>query len=339
MPKGAKKNLVIILGAFAPLRGKPQERTMNRRNFTKALGLSVTAIGLGGVPVIARKPAPQFSITMDDFHWTNAVKLTAAERNEAILNTLHSNSHKATLFVIGRNIDSVEGKQLLAPWDKAGHMIGNHSYSHRNFNAPATDVLAYQQDILKAEALLKEFSRFQKYFRFPLLKEGDTEAKRDAMRSFFVQHGYRNGHVTIDLSDWAIDQRLTARLKKDPNADVKPYRDFYLEHMWARAEYYDSLAQRVLNRPVKHTVLVHFNLLNGLFLGDVLAMFKAKGWQLIDAEEAFTDPVFAAKPKVVPAGESIVWSLAKEKGTIAESLRYPAEDAKYENARMDKLGL
>ena len=121
-----------------------------------------------------------------------------------------------------------------------------------------------------------------------MLKEGDTAAKRDAMRSFLAQHGYRIGHVTIDNSDWAIDQRLTARLKKDPHADVKPYRDFYLEHMWARAEYYDSLARRVLGRPVKHTLLVHFNLLNGLFLDDLIAMFKSKGWQPIDAEEAFT---------------------------------------------------
>ena len=120
---------------------------------------------------------------------------------------------------------------------------------------------------------------------------------------------------------------------------MKPYRDFYLEHMWARAEYYDSLAQRVLGRPVKHTVLVHFNLLNGLFLGDVIAMFKSKGWQPIDAEEAFADPVFSARPQVLPAGESIVWSLAKEKGTIPKSLRYPAEDGEYENARMDKLKL
>ncbi len=110
-----------------------------------------------------------------------------------------------------------------------------------------------------------------------MLKEGDTAAKRDAMRSFFAKHGYRNGHVTIDNSDWAIDQRLTARLKKDPNADVKPYRDFYLEHMWARSEYYDSLAQRVLGRPVKHTVLVHFNLLNGLFLNDLLDDVQGKG--------------------------------------------------------------
>ena len=312
---------------------------MNRRTFAKTLGLSIAALNFAGVPAIARKPAPQFSITMDDFNWRDPVKLTAIERNHAILGTLAAHSHKAALFVVGRNIDNDEGKQLLGPWDKAGHMIGNHTYSHRNFNAREANVEEYQQDILRAEALLKDFPRFKKYFRFPMLKEGDTAAKRDAMRSFFAKHGYRIGHVTIDNSDWAIDMRLSARLKNDAAADVKPYRDFYLEHMWTRSEYYDSLAQRVLNRPVKHTLLVHFNLLNGLFLNDLLEMYKAKGWQLVDAEEAFTDPVFSSQPKVLPAGESIVWSLAKEKGTIPMSQRYPAEDGESEIARMNKLGL
>jgi peptidoglycan/xylan/chitin deacetylase (PgdA/CDA1 family) len=312
---------------------------MNRRTFTKSLALSAAAVGLGGVPAIARRPAPQFSITMDDFHWHNAVKLTATERNQAILDTLHANSIKAALFVIGRNIDSDEGKELLTPWDKAGHLIGNHTYSHRNYNASATVIEEYQQDILRAESLLKDFPRFRKYFRFPLLKEGDTAAKRDAMRTFLERNRYRNGHVTIDNSDWLIDQRLATRLKTDAAADVKPYRDYYMEHMWARAEYYDALARRVLGRSVKHTVLVHFNLLNGLFLGDLIAMFKSKGWQPIDAEEAFRDPVFSAKPRVLPAGESIVWSLAKGKGAIAKSLRYPAEDGEVEMARMNKLGL
>jgi peptidoglycan/xylan/chitin deacetylase (PgdA/CDA1 family) len=312
---------------------------MNRRSFTKSLAVSAAVFGFGGVPALAKTAAPQFSITMDDFNWHDPVKLTATERNESILNTLQSNSIKAALFVVGGNIDSDKGKQLLSSWDKAGHMIGNHTYSHRNYGASQTVVKDYEQDILHAEELLKEFSRFKKYFRFPMLREGETAAKRDAMRAFLAEHGYRVGHVTIDNSDWAIDQRLTTRLKKDPNADVKPYRDFYMEHMWARAEYYDTLAQRVLNRPVKHTILMHFNLLNGLFLNDLIAMFKSKGWQPIDAEEAFTDPVFLAKPNVLPAGESIVWSLAKENGAIAKSLRYPAEDGEYENARMNRLKL
>jgi peptidoglycan/xylan/chitin deacetylase (PgdA/CDA1 family) len=312
---------------------------MNRRDFTKALGLSVAALNFAGVPAIASRPGTQFSITMDDFYWQGAVHLSASARNDAILDTLNRYKHKAALFVVGRNLEDDEGKELLKRWDKAGHMIGNHTYSHRNFNARETDVSEYQQDILRAEKLLTEFKRFKKYFRFPMLKEGNTLAKRESMRFFLKINRYQNGHVTIDASDWAIDQRLTARLKKDPGANLKPYRDFYLEHMWARSQYYERLAEMVLGRPVKHTLLVHFNLLNGLFLGDLLEMYKGKGWRLVDAEEAFTDPVFAAKPNVVPAGESLLWSLAKENGKIAMPLRYPGEDAEYENARMDKLGL
>jgi peptidoglycan/xylan/chitin deacetylase (PgdA/CDA1 family) len=289
--------------------------------------------------VLAQQPPPQFAITMDDFHWQNAVKLTAYERNQSILDTLRAHSVKAMLFVIGGNIQEGEGKQLLSAWDGAGHVIGNHTYSHRNLNAPTTDLKAYQDDILRAEALLKDFPRFRKYFRFPMLKEGETAAKRDAIREFLATHGYRIGHVTIDNSDWLIDQRLTARLRTNPNADVKPYRDFYLEHMWSRASYYDSLARRVLGYPVKHTLLMHFNLLNGLFLADLMAMFKLKGWRPIDAEEAFGDPLFASKPKVLPAGESIIWSLAKEKGILAKDARYPAEDGDDVAAQMKKSGL
>jgi hypothetical protein len=312
---------------------------MNRRDFTKLIGLTAVAARFNSVPVLAQQPPPQFSITMDDFHWQNAVKLTAYERNQSILDTLRAHSIKAMLFVIGGNIQDGEGKQLLSAWDGAGHVIGNHTYSHRNLNAPTTDLKAYQDDILRAEALLKDFPRFRKYFRFPMLKEGETAAKRDAIREFLATHGYRVGHVTIDNSDWLIDQRLTARLRTNPNADVKPYRDFYLEHMWSRASYYDSLARRVLGYPVKHTLLMHFNLLNGLFLADLMAMFKLKGWRPIDAEEAFGDPLFASKPKVLPAGESIIWSLAKEKGILAKDARYPAEDGDDVAVQMKKSGL
>jgi peptidoglycan-N-acetylglucosamine deacetylase len=276
---------------------------------------------------------------MDDFSWrANTVRLTGGERNRAILGTLKAHSLKAALFVVGQNIAYPEGKSLLGKWNDAGHMIGNHTYSHRNY-ATSTDVAAYTQDILRAEALLKNFKRFRKYFRFPMLKEGETAAKRDAMRSFLMRNGYRTGHVTIDNSDWIVDQRLTKRLTDTPGADTSRYRDFYLEHMWDRAQYYEALAQATTGRSVKHTLLMHFNLLNALFLGDLLEMFKRKGWQLIDAEEAFTDPVFASQPKVLPAGESIIWSLAKESGKIDQNLRYPAEDGEYETARMDKLGL
>jgi hypothetical protein len=109
--------------------------------------------------------------------------------------------------------------------------------------------------------------------------------------------------------------------------------------MWDRAQYYDDLSRRVLGRAVKHTILIHYNLLNGLFLNDLIEMFKSKGWRFIDAEDAFTDPVFSEKPNVLPAGESILWALAKANGKIAATLKYPAEDGEIVAAKMKRIGL
>ncbi|HEY0346943.1 MAG TPA: polysaccharide deacetylase family protein, partial [Pyrinomonadaceae bacterium] len=217
---------------------------MNRRDFVGIAAASAVALGLKRQGFAKPAAAPQFAITMDDFNWRNAVHLTAEERNRAILDTLAANRVKAALFVMGRNADDQEGMTLLRKWDGAGHLIGNHTYSHRSLNSNVT-AAEYETDILRAETILIGLNRFRKVFRFPMLKEGDTVAKRDDVRAFLKSHGYRIGHVTIDNSDWIVDSRLSARLAKDPKADVKPYRDFYLEHMWDRADYYDSLAKKV----------------------------------------------------------------------------------------------
>src|SRR5256885_8898054 len=204
---------------------------MNRREFTKLAAASTIAIGLDRGALSAVTTPPQFAITMDDFNWRNAIQLTAEERNRAILDTLAANRVKAALFVMGRNADDQEGMTLLRKWDGAGHLIGNHTYSHRSLNSNVT-AAEYENDILRAETILIGLNRFRKIFRFPMLKEGNTAAKRDHVRAFLKSHGYRTGHVTIDNSDWIIDSRLSGRLAKDPKADVIPYRDFYLELIW-----------------------------------------------------------------------------------------------------------
>jgi hypothetical protein len=132
---------------------------------------------------------------------------------------------------------------------------------------------------------------------------------------------------------------MSERLKQDPKAATAGYRDFYLAHIWERALYYDDLARRVTGRAVRHTLLIHDNLLNAFFLSDLLQMFEDKGWRLIDAEKAFADPLFRAEPNILPAGESIVWALAKESKKFEAMLRYPGEDGPYEKEKMDRLGL
>jgi hypothetical protein len=229
------------------------------------------------------------------------------------------------------------GKSLVREWGNAGHMICNHTYSHWFY--PNRSFEEFAQDILRVEALIKDMPRFNKLFRFPALNEGDTIERRDKMRAFLKEHGYRMGYVTVDASDWYIDQRLRARIAANPKANLAAYREYYLDHLWDRATFYDGLSRKVLGRSAKHTLLIHHNVLNELFLSDVLDMFKSKGWKLISAEDAFTDSVFSAAPNLVPAGQSIIWALAKESGKFNDILRYPGEDDVYEKPKMDKLSL
>ncbi len=298
------------------------------------------AFSLTAGALAATTPAPRVAITMDDFRWRGIPGDDPNKANRAILGALAKHSNlKAALFVSGMYVDQPAGRQLLQPWSDAGHIIANHTYSHPSYNSPKVTASSFAKDLLHAEEILKQFPSFQRILRFPYLKEGDTAAKRDEMRAFLAAHGYRTGHVTIDTSDWYFDQRLRARLEKDPAFDTSRYREPYLEHMLDRATYYDGLARDVLNRTIPHTILVHYTLTNVLFLDDLLTMFEKKGWQLVSADRAFQDEVFKRKPNIVPAGESLIWALAKESGRFESRLRYPGESDEYEKSKLDRLGV
>ena len=315
---------------------KPTPTAISRR---ACLGMMMgTLFGCGSSKLASTERRPEVAITIDDFEVNADTPLLDPDaRNAAILATLRQARLHAAAFVAGKRVDSPDGQRRLALWSDAGHMLANHSYSHWNY--PRVDFEAFCADVLRAEAVISTYPTFRKWFRFPYLKEGATAEQRDRMRAFLKAHDYRMGYVTIDASDWAIDMRLRKRLAEDPKAQLDSYRNFYIEHIWERTQFYDGLAQQVLNRPVRHTLLIHHNLLNALFLTDLLQMYAQRGWRVIDAQTAFEDPIFTSEPNVLPAGESILWALAKQSGKLDAVLRYPGEDEAYERKRMDDLGL
>jgi peptidoglycan-N-acetylglucosamine deacetylase len=284
--------------------------THSLKNILRA-ALGITTINLATAAPLAL--SAEVSITMDDFNVHETTLLNATERNEKILVDLDKYHVKAALFVAGKYVQNDQDRRLLKKWGERGHVIANHTVTHRPFGSKVT-VQDEEQEVIACQAILDRIPGFEKIFRFPMLAEGNTAEKRDQFRAWLADHDYRVGSVTIDASDWYIDQRLRDKLKADPNFDLKKYRDYYLQHIWNRANYYNELSKKVLGREVKHTLLVHFNLLNALFLDDLLAMFEKNGWKLINAEKAFQDPVFARLPKTLPSGQSLIWALAKESG-------------------------
>ncbi len=244
---------------------------------------------------------------------------------------------KAGLFVVGANLDDDHGRAILASWNDAGHMLANHTWHHRLATRSTPE--EFEREILACESLVGRYPQYRRFFRFPALKEGRSAPQRDAFRGVLHQLRYRNGYVTIDASDWYYDARLRAKLAADPGFDAARFRSPYVDHIVDRAEYYDNLVRRAIGRTIPHTLLIHYNLLNALFLSDVLDALAARGWTFISAEEAYTDAVFASEPQIIPAGESLAWALAKETGRFERELRYPGEDDVYEAPKLAKLGL
>ena len=261
----------------------------------------------------------------------------AVEWNAAILDALADAEVRSILFVAGKRVDTPEGLALVGTWSDAGHAIGNHTYLHLNLGSTKVDLASFEADVERDEALLHRFAGWTKRLRYPYLKEGDTAAKRDGFREWMAAHGYRSGAVSIDASDWFYDARYLAWRENHPDADPAPFRRAYLAHLADRAAYYDGLSQTLFGRSVTHVLLLHTNAINAAFLPDVIAMFRADGWTLVAPEDAYRDPVYAMRPDVLPAGESILWSLAKQGGVAG--LRYPGEDDVYEKAALDALGL
>lgn len=278
----------------------------------------------------------QLAITIDDPNTYQTPSLGWEDRNYRILKALENHFIKSALFVCGMRVNDSIGARLLKTWDDNNHMICNHSFSHFNFNSNSKTSSVFINDFRKGDSLICHFNNYTKLFRFPFLKEGNTESKRDSMRAAMQVLEYKNGYVTIDASDWYIDIKMIEELRRNPKADLTPFKEYYIEHIINRADYYDSIANIIFNRKVKHTLLLHHSLLNALFLDDLLIALEGNGWELIDATEAYQDSILNLKPINEPCGESIIWQCAKLNTLLSIDLRYPAEDSKYEELPLKK---
>ena len=326
---------------------------MDRRKFLSSTLKTISAASCGALLPTARAigstqyggsgasssaSMPQLAITIDDPTVLLETGMKWPEANSRILKAIASRDVRAAVFVCGHRVDDSDGVKLVTAWDQSSHMICNHTYSHLAYTE-RTSYADYAVDFLKNEKSIAGYRNRTQMFRYPFLKEGDTAQKRDQFRALLKERGYRVGHVTIDASDWYVNQRYADRLAKEPKTQVGPYSDYLIAHLLDRAGFYRQLALDVLGRDIRHTLLIHYNALNALVLGDVMSAFERAGWQWIDASLAFEDPVFRSQPKTVPAGESLIWALAKESGRFESRLRYPGEDGDYEKPKLDALGL
>ena len=157
------------------------------------------------------------------------------------------------------------------------------------------------------------------------------------MRNWLQTHGYKAGDVTIDASDWYYNQLFKQYQEQNDTVSQHKLKAAYIAHLLNRAHYYDALAVKTIGYSPKHVYLLHVNNINAAYLGDAIAALRKAGWNIIDSDQAYADPVYTTKTDNLPAGESLIWAIAKSKGE--KRLRYPAEDAPYEKANLEQHGI
>ncbi|MBU1099590.1 MAG: polysaccharide deacetylase family protein [Bacteroidetes bacterium] len=265
---------------------------------------------------------PKIAFTFDDRYPRSNVMFDSEEGNRMVLDHLSEHNIKGAYFVAASMLESETGRNVLTAWDNAGHVIANHSYSHQNYHSDNVSIENYKNDFLKADTLLSSYKSFRKLYRFPMLREGNTIDKRDGFRETLTENNYQIGYVTVDNTEWFINNTIRQRLANGDSIDVDAYKRIYIDHLYNLAVEYDSLALSMFARQIPHIMLVHNNITSALFLGDLIQKFKDEDWEIVDASEAFSDELYLSKPDVIwQRGQSILFSIAKERGLITDETK------------------
>ncbi|MEO1553508.1 MAG: polysaccharide deacetylase family protein [Pseudomonadota bacterium] len=264
-------------------------------------------------------PQKQIALTYDDAPLGDGPRYSGAERTEALIAQLSdAGSGPVAIFVTTQGFDLDQGLSRIKAYASAGHYIANHSDQH--IGASKTATTDYIADIDVAETKLAEFDNRRPWFRFPFLDEGgmggDDEAieKRDAYRAALTERGLMSGYVTVDTYDWHLDGLWRQAIQDGRKVDMAALSQVYVDMVVNAANHYDQLSQRVLNRAPVQVLLLHENDLAASFTTDMVAALRADGWEIVDPDLAFADPIAEQVPETLFSGGGRVAALAMDAG-------------------------
>ena len=304
---------------------------MDRRIFLAGLA----ALSACGDVRSSQTHQKRMAITMDDFNLNFDIGLSQKGRHDNILTAFDAVGHKASGFVTGSFVKSEWGLEVVLDWLARGHVIANHTWTHPHANE--TDSAAYLADIRRNQNFLKAVPGTSDYFRFPFLDDGRDRAQQTALFAGLNSFGLRNAPVTMDSVDWYTTSRLEAALTANPNTDLAPYRDYYVEMCVTLSNHWDGVAQALGFTSLPHLTLMHHNVLNGHFLKDVLLALQADGWVFVDAAEALAFQNYHPIPYEPTSGRN--WLTLKSRETETEIEPYPEKYLGFGRKQMDALGL
>lgn len=248
----------------------------------------------------AAQQHPQIALTFDDLptHGEMPPGMTRSQIAKNIIAAVKAKGLPPVYgFVNGDKLDRTWDKaNVLKLWMNAGFLLGNHTYSHMDIT-PNT-AAAFEEDIASNEGTLEGFmsGRDWHWFRYPYLNEGDTLAKRRAVRRYLFQRGYRIAQVTIDFQDWAWNDPYARCMAKHDAASVDWLKKTYVSMALEYVSLGQKMAVMLFGRDIRHVLLLHIGAFDSIMLPQLLEALQKQGFEFISLQEAEQDPALQTDP-------------------------------------------
>jgi peptidoglycan/xylan/chitin deacetylase (PgdA/CDA1 family) len=269
---------------------------------TLLLRLAALLLALCCSPALAQDHPLQVAFTFDDLpaHGPLPLGEFRPEPIRSILSTLKAQNMPPVYgFVNGFRIaDYPYQIKLLQEWVGSGNPLGSHTYSH-----PALDdtfAKKYIADIIKNEPILRKVDSYGDWhwFRYPYLEEGDTLAKRVAVRDYLISHGYKIAEVTIDFEDYLWNEPYARCMAKHDDAAVASLEKSYLGTADEFIGVFRTLSQKLYGHDIPYVLLLHVGAFDARMLPRLIELFRSKGFAFVTLEQAEQDPAYAFDPNI-----------------------------------------
>ena len=184
--------------------------------------------------------------------------------------------------------------QLLHEWVMNGYELGNHTFSHIDYNV--SNLKEYTTDLERGELITKEIltqnHQCLKYFRHPFLHVGNSKEKADSLSEYLSRTGYTIAPVTFDSDDYIFASAYQKAFVKNDTLVLKQIGKDYITHLQNKIHFYEKQSNTLFGRNIHHILLLHANLLNADYMDTIAKLFIDKQYDFINLDKALKDELY-----------------------------------------------
>lgn len=253
------------------------------------------------VSTIGQDPQPEFTER-------------AANITQKILSVLKKHNAPAAGFVNEMKLNTPGARDfycgLLMDWLAAGHLLGNHGYSHLEFGQ--VTLQQYEDDFLRGDVITPLLLNYRgtkaRYYRYPYNDTGDTAQKKQAFLQFLTEHGYKPAPMTFENDDWMYSELYESASAKNDTAEMLKLKNAYLQESEQHIAFIELSSDQSFHRQIAQVADLHVDQMNADVLDDLLTLFEHHGYKFISLEQALADPAYETRDDFV-GSDGISWLL------------------------------